>query len=489
MHEGPLMKMGDGHWAPEDVRWLTKTLKNMPDPNQPVIFVTHYPIDDQIDNWYVVLDLLKKYNTQAALCGHIHRFRQESFEAIPGVMDRSNLRGNSDAGGYTIVSVQNGKEMSFSERRPGGPTLQPWYSIKLERHNFSSGTNAPRPDFSVNKEFPNVKERWKQETGFTIASSVALSKDLAIVGDASGIVHSFSVSSGKPAWNFKTESAVFSTPDVWADTVVFGSTDGSIYGLKAAGGTQAWRVKTSRPVVASPRINEGVAYIGSSEGKFRAIDVATGKVLWTFDRVGDFVETKPLVYDGKVIFGAWDQYLYALEAKTGKLLWKWKGDRAGTMLSPAACWPVAGSGKVFIIAPDRRMTAIDPKTGAQIWRTDRFTGRESIGISEDQSRVYVRSMQDYFYGVSTSAQKPEELWKTKGGFGYDINSAMLVEKDGALFYGTKNGLVYAINPKNGEIKWKHKIGVCIVNTLTPISANEVIATDFDGRVICLAAGK
>src|SRR6185369_13743475 len=36
MHEGPLMKMGDGHWAPEDVRWLEKTLKSMPDPNQPI---------------------------------------------------------------------------------------------------------------------------------------------------------------------------------------------------------------------------------------------------------------------------------------------------------------------------------------------------------------------------------------------------------------------------------------------------------------------
>src|SRR3954451_5567639 len=56
IHEGPIMKMGDGHWAPQDVRWLESTLQNMPDTNQPVIFVTHYPIDDGIANWYVVLD-------------------------------------------------------------------------------------------------------------------------------------------------------------------------------------------------------------------------------------------------------------------------------------------------------------------------------------------------------------------------------------------------------------------------------------------------
>src|ERR1051325_5901197 len=41
MHEGPLMKMGDGHWSPQDVRWLADTLKQLPDKNQPLVFVTH----------------------------------------------------------------------------------------------------------------------------------------------------------------------------------------------------------------------------------------------------------------------------------------------------------------------------------------------------------------------------------------------------------------------------------------------------------------
>ena len=27
LHQGPLMKMGDGHWAPQDVRWLEETLE------------------------------------------------------------------------------------------------------------------------------------------------------------------------------------------------------------------------------------------------------------------------------------------------------------------------------------------------------------------------------------------------------------------------------------------------------------------------------
>jgi outer membrane protein assembly factor BamB/predicted phosphodiesterase len=489
MHEGPLMKMGDGHWAPQDVRWLKSTLATMPDTNQPVIFVTHYPIDDQIANWYVVLDLLKQYNTQAALCGHIHRNAKDTFEGIPGVMGRSNLRGNAALGGYTLVDVQDGRTMTFSERAPGGPNKPAWHSIALERHNCAGDTNKyTRPDFSINKRFPSVKERWRYDTGFTIAATPGIWNDTAIIGDASGKVYCLALHSGKPVWTYQTKNAIYSTPEVSGDTAVIASTDGVIYALKAANGTEAWRVKTERPIVASPRISEGIAYIGSSEGAFRAIEVATGRRLWEFDGVGGFVETKPLVYDGKVIFGAWDQHLYALDAKTGKLAWKWSGIKKGTMFSPAACWPVGAAGKVFIVAPDRSMTAFDVKTGDQIWRTSSYMVRESTGLSADQSRFYVRTMQDFFYAFSTVASHPEKVWELNAAFGYDINSAMLAEKDGVLFYGTKNSLLLALDAKTGAIKWQHKTGVGVMNTVVPLSSTRVLTTDFDGQIVLLDSG-
>jgi len=490
LHEGPVMKMADGHWAPQDVRWLETTLKNLPNTNQPIVFVTHYPIDNGIDNWYVVLDLLKKYNTQVALCGHIHRNNTDSFEGLPGVMGRSNLRGNASAGGYTLVEVKGGETMTFSERTPGLETKPPWHTTTLQRRNYRGNTNNyPRPDFSVNAKFANVKERWRYGTGYTIAASPAVWNEIVVFGDASGTVYGLSLNSGTVQWKFKTQSAVYSTPEVAGELAIIASTDGNIYGIQAASGKEVWRFETSRPIVASPRVVDGTVYIGSSEGKFRALSATDGKLKWQFDRIGGFVETKPLVYDGKVIFGAWDQYLYALDVRSGKLDWKWKGDRAGTLFSPAACWPVAANGKVFIVAPDRRMTAIEAKNGRQIWRTGNYMVRESIGISEDRSRFYVRAMQDSFYALSTSASKPETLWDQKTDFGYDINSAMLVEKDGVVFYGTKNGLVFALDAKSGAVKWEHKTGVGVVNTVLPLGANRVLATDFDGGVTLLEAKK
>jgi outer membrane protein assembly factor BamB len=200
-----------------------------------------------------------------------------------------------------------------------------------------------------------------------------------------------------------------------------------------------------------------------------------------------FVETKPLVYDGKVIFGAWDQNLYALDAKTGKLAWKWKGDKPGTMFSPAACWPIAANGKVFIAAPDRMLTALDARTGEQLWRTGAYVVRESIGLSQDQTRFYVRAMNDFFYAFSTSATHPDKLWELNAGFGYDINSAMLIEKDGVVFYGTKNDLLIALDAKTGALQWEHKLGTGVMNTVVPLSSTQVLITDFDGKVALVEA--
>ena len=480
MHEGPVMKMGDGFWAPQDVRWLAETLKAMPDTNQPVIFVTHYPIDDGIANWYEALDLLKKYNTQVVLCGHGHANHRLVFEGLPGVMGRSNLRARAEVGGFNLVEVKDG-QMTFSERITGERTREPWNTVALERHDFAADTNQyARPDFSVNSRYPQVETQWTFNTGYTIASTPAVSKRLAVIGDASGTVYGLALKTGGVRWKFKAQGPVYSTPAIANGLAVFGSTDGNVYAVNTETGLEAWRAETGRPNVASPAIARGKVFIGSSDGKFRALNLTDGRLAWEYAGVKGFVETQPLLYRGKVIFGAWDQNLYAIDARSGEFEWSWTGDRPGILYSPAACWPVGAHGKVFIVAPDRQMTALSAATGKQLWRTGEYQVRESIGLGED--RIYVRAMNDWFYAFSTKASQPQKLWEQNAHFGYDINSAMLVEKSGVVFYSTKSGLLFALNAKTGAVLWEHRAGVGVMNTVVPLSAREVLVTDFGGDV-------
>jgi len=491
--QGPVMRMGDGHWAPQDVRWLDKLLAEKDAKDKPTVFVTHYPLDENIANWYVVLDKLKTVPAAAVLVGHGHSNRAMDFEGVPGVMSRSILGTKDVAPGYTVVEI-GAKAMTFSERT-GSKTLPPWHTIELDKSRVrmaaggreTSGEEGkagspPRPDFSLNGLYPDVRVRWRYDTGWTIASSAAVSGETIVVGDASGVVRALRFADGSVAWEFHSGGPVYSTPDVGGGRVVFGSTDGAVYALDAATGKPIWKAATQRPVVACPRIADGVVFIGSSDSVFRALDLATGQAVWSHEGIEGFVETRLLVADGKVVFGAWDGRLYALDEKTGQLAWKWQGDRPSPLYSPAACWPVAANGRVFIVAPDKRMTAVDLATGHEVWRTDRWAVRESIGLSEDRKRVYVRTTQDIVAAISTAADTPEPVWETNAGFGYDINSAMLVEKDGVVFYGTKNGLLIALDAVTGAVEWKYRVGVALLNTVTPLSGREVVVTDFDGRV-------
>jgi 3',5'-cyclic AMP phosphodiesterase CpdA len=56
---GPYVRMSDGHVPRDATVWLEDLIKKTP-KKMPVIFLNHYPLDNGLDNWYEVIDQLKK---------------------------------------------------------------------------------------------------------------------------------------------------------------------------------------------------------------------------------------------------------------------------------------------------------------------------------------------------------------------------------------------------------------------------------------------
>jgi outer membrane protein assembly factor BamB len=264
---------------------------------------------------------------------------------------------------------------------------------------------------------------------------------------------------------------------------VFGSADGHIYCLNTKGKLQ-WKVKADAAVLASPLIHQGVVYIGSSDHLFRAIDLHSGNVLWQVEGVKGAVTSKPVLKDNVLIFGAWDGHLYALDIDRKEWKWKWNSGNTLINFSPAACIPVIKDNLVFIAAPDRFLTAIHLETGKTAWRSKEGV-RESIGLSEDGRWLYAKTMQDTILAVSTSSLDANGAWQMHAGFGYEHVPSMLIEKDGHVIFGTKNGVVYAIDPKQRSVVWTHKIDNSMVNTVSVPDGRSVIAATMDGKVSLL----
>ncbi len=480
---GPYVRMSDGHVPRDAVNWLDKELKKVK-KDQPVIFLNHYPIDNGLDNWYEITDRLRRHNTWAILCGHGHANKAMSFEDIPGVMGRSNLRAKDDEGGYNLVDVGS-DSILFTVRRPVSGKERKWTGVKIESRNFEKTKKFPRPDYSINDKYSQVKKGWEFSSDANIISTPAVDGNKVFVGNQNGVMTCFSMNDGKPIWNYKTGGAIFSSPAVANGIVVFGSGDGNVYCLSISKGKLIWKYKTAASVLGSPVINGDTVFIGGSDHSYLALNKKDGKVIWKFTGLEGPVVSTPLLYQDRIVFGAWDRHLYALNRSNGNLLWKWNNGSSVRNYSPASCIPVASDNVIYIMAPDRVVSAIDAASGKTLWRSKDGGVRESIGISADGKWIYGKSMQDTIVAYASSKEQQSVAWKLHAGFGYEHVPSMLIEKEGHVFFGTKSGVVYCIDPMAKKIVWAHKIDNSMVNTVRVLSKNQLVVSTMDGKLVLL----
>ena len=173
------------------------------------------------------------------------------------------------------------------------------------------------------------------------------------------------------------------------------------------------------------------------------------------------------------MFGAWDTNLRALDLNTGKLKWVWNNGKTANMLGPGNVVPVITGDKVFVVAPDRYMTALDRATGRQLWRDNSHRYRESLGHSEDGTRIYAKTMDGELVAVDATAPGFKELWTLDLGLGYEHAPCIVVEKDGYIYAGSRRGIVTIASADGPELVASLPLGVSEVNgiDIDPVSGD------------------
>ncbi len=486
---GPLMRMAYGHVVAQDLAWLKERLDSYP-KDEPVIIVTHYPLlKGDVDNWFEVTDLLRHYNVRLCIGGHYHSLRNLSYDGIPGILLRSNIREQGTGTGFGLyevtrdsisLTVMNAKTppMPYASYAMHGPIRD------VEGNVLNPDAGAREyPDSSDNVTYSQVERVWLHQSGVSVYSTPAVEGKRVFVGDDAGCVTAYALKDGKSLWTFSTGARIIGTPAAWRGVLVVPSADGHIYGLNTRNGKVRWTVKADAPVLGAVAIRDGIAYVGASDHCMRAIDVKSGEVRWTYAGVEGYIEAKPLVTDSHVVFGAWDMYLYSLNVQDGSLQWKWRGVARDDMhYSPAAVWPVETAGRIFIADPERALTCIDAQTGKTIWRTYQSMVRETVGLSADHRRVYSKTMRDSLVCYSAEGDVPRELYATNVGFGYEIAPNMPQELDGVVYCSTKEGMIFATEAHTGRLLWRHHVGCSLVNTVVPLPGRRVLFSTTGGHV-------
>ena len=484
-NSGPNMRMGPGQIPRENLVWLDSVLNVPANREMKIISVNHYPLDESLNNWFELTDRLRQLDTRLALCGHGHVNREMNYEGIPALMCRSNLRAGKEYGGYTILTITADTLLTASERTPGVTTLPAWAAVPLVRHDWSADATVwPRPDYSMNKRYSEVREVWRLQENADIGAGAAVAGKLAIITNTAGQVKALSLRKGKTKWSYPTGAKIYSTPAIAGRRVVTASADGIIRALELKSGRLLWSFDAGQRVVASPVIEGGKVFVTGSGGRCQALDLTDGTLLWSNGEIEGFVETIPLIYKGMLIFGTWGNRLYALDTENGETRWVWDTGYTNRMLSPAACVPVAVGNRLFVVSPDRKMACLQPSTGELLWQSDLggVMVRESMGVTADSSLILAKTMNGVVTGVSSSGNMPEVIWQTGFNIGYDIAPGVVTEYDGIILIPSDKGVVHAASRTNGRLLWSHRISSCLINNIVPLGDGTLLCTSMDGVV-------
>ncbi len=122
-----------GHIAAGDLNFIKTELQHITNQH-PVFLVTHYPLlEGDVDNRGDLIQLFPDYNIVAVLNGHYHRNALFSYNGVPGIVNRSTLRGDKPVGGYSIYTVSD--SLKVAEKIIGQPERE-WLSISLRNNDL-----------------------------------------------------------------------------------------------------------------------------------------------------------------------------------------------------------------------------------------------------------------------------------------------------------------------------------------------------------------
>ena len=183
-----------------------------------------------------------------------------------------------------------------------------------------------------------------------------------------------------------------------------------------------------------------VAGSASAQSMFRADSIHAGayrdqgprafhRVKWRF-QTGDRIVSSPVYTGGTIYFGGDDGNIYAVSAADGRQLWK---HRTG---GPVPATPAVAGGLLYVGSYDGKFYALDARTGATRWKF----------ATEGERRFEAKGLHGFQPKNQTIADP------------FDVFLSSPTVGGGAVYFGSGDGNVYALDAATGELRWKFTTG-------------------------------
>jgi outer membrane protein assembly factor BamB len=203
-------------------------------------------------------------------------------------------------------------------------------------------------------------------------------------------------------------------------------------------------------------------YVASLGGTLTALARADGAVKWKLD-LGDRSYATPCVATDGTIYAGSDAKKVVAVSPEGKVRWSLDTD------GDADTGPVLGKDGTVVFAAGRMVYGVTPQGFVRF----RFAAKRKVYTSPvvaADGRIFFGSQDHHAYGLTPEGGP---LWSVD--LGADVDGAPVLADDGALFVGTDAGEVVRLDPSDGHVAWRAKLGGYVRGTLSVARGGDVLA--------------
>lgn len=193
-------------------------------------------------------------------------------------------------------------------------------------------------------------------------------------------------------------------------------------------------------------------------GVYNASGVANlRQIKWKYHTDGRVISS-PAIVSGVAYFGSTDSNLYAVDIASGNLKWKFT---TGSWVTSS---PAVFSGIVFFASYDSNFYALDAGTGQLKWKFHTAGERRYAGT--------------HLHHLEPAAETMPDPWD------FFLSSPSVW--NGAVYFGSGDGNIYALDANSGALKWKFQTGN-VVHSSPAISDGVLYIGSWDSYLYALDA--
>jgi outer membrane protein assembly factor BamB len=242
------------------------------------------------------------------------------------------------------------------------------------------------------------------------------------------------------AWTLTLENGLAAPPSFSGTRGYLPIEGGRLAAYDLDRGDPAWTVEQT--VTSAPAVGDGLVFVAGSD-ELLALAEDTGTVAW---RVASAETTgSPLAWNnGWLVAVTSSGELLALRASDGHLIWK----RA--LGAPLSAPPSLAGDRIYAPVKDGRLIALLLESGEPIWER-RLGGAPGEPLAID-TRVYVGSVDNFFYCLSSENGTPLWRWRT----GADVLGRPAADARRVYFVSLDN-VLRAMDQRSGAQVWRRAL--------------------------------